>query len=98
MKLHPREGMSMYPHLMPGASVLIDRHYNSLKPYCRGESNIYAVAHNGHCAVRYVEVAANHLILRPHNQDCAVEIVLLPKNKHAFDHIVGRVCRVGLEI
>ncbi len=34
-----REGMSMYPRLLPGATVLIDRHYNSLKPYRKGESN-----------------------------------------------------------
>ncbi len=38
-----REGMSMYPRLLPGATVLIDRHYNSLKPYRKGESNMYAV-------------------------------------------------------
>ena len=42
-----REGMSMYPRLLPGATVLIDRHYNSLKPYRKGESNMYAVARNG---------------------------------------------------
>ena len=52
-----REGMSMYPRLLPGATVLIDRHYNSLKPYRKGESNMYAVAKNGACTVKYVEVA-----------------------------------------
>lgn len=31
--------MSMYPRLLPGgATVLVDRHYNSLKPYREGES------------------------------------------------------------
>jgi hypothetical protein len=97
IKLHPRERLSMYPRLLPGATLLIDRYYNSLKPYRKGESNIYAVAHNGHCKVRYVELDSKHLILRPQNQDCAVELVPLLKNKHAFDHIVGRVCYVGLE-
>jgi hypothetical protein len=52
-----REGMSMYSRLLPGASVLIDRHYNSLKPYRKGESNMYAVARHGDCTVKYVEVA-----------------------------------------
>ena len=31
LRADPREGMSMYPRLLPGASVLIDRHYNSLR-------------------------------------------------------------------
>ena len=39
-----REGMSMYPRLLPGAIVLIDRHYNSLKPYRKGESNLLSPA------------------------------------------------------
>ncbi len=42
-----REGMSMYPRLLPGATILLDRHYNSLKPYRKGESNMYAVARAG---------------------------------------------------
>jgi hypothetical protein len=42
-----REGMSMYPRLLPGATVLVDRHYNSLKPYREGEFNMYAVAKDG---------------------------------------------------
>jgi hypothetical protein len=41
LRLDGREGMSMYPRLLPGAHVLIDRHYNALKPYRRGESNGY---------------------------------------------------------
>src|SRR5579863_5390430 len=43
LKVESREGMSMYPRLLPGATVLVDRHYNSLKPYRKGESNMYAV-------------------------------------------------------
>ncbi len=36
-----REGMSMFPRLLPGASVLLDRHYNSLRPYRKHDSNMY---------------------------------------------------------
>src|SRR3954447_16414281 len=35
VRLEGREGMSMYPRLLPGAAVLLDRHYNSLNPYRR---------------------------------------------------------------
>src|ERR1700724_3942136 len=67
IKVDGREGMSMYPRLLPGATLLLDRHYNSLKPYRKGEFNMYAILKNDTCTVRYVEVAGNHLILRPHN-------------------------------
>jgi hypothetical protein len=92
-----REAMSMYPRLMPGATLLLDRHYNSLKPYRKGEFNMYAVLKNDTCAVRYVEVAGNHLILRPHNQSFPIEVVTMEEGKSAADYVVGRVCYVGLE-
>src|ERR671924_1546030 len=43
IKVDAREGMSMYPRLLPGATALIDRHYNSLKPYHKNAPNMYAV-------------------------------------------------------
>jgi hypothetical protein len=92
-----REGMSMYPRLLPGATVLIDRHYNSLKPYRKGESNMYAVAQNGQSTVKYVEQAGNHLVLRPHNQAYPVEVMAMEEGKTAADYLVGRICYVGIE-
>jgi hypothetical protein len=92
-----REGMSMYPRILPGASILIDRHYNSLKPYRKGESNMYAVAHAGGCTFKYVEVAGNHLVLRPHNQAYPVEVMPMEPGKKVHDYLVGRVCYVGIE-
>jgi hypothetical protein len=97
IKVDAREAMSMYPRLMPGATLLIDRHYNSLKPYRKGEFNMYAVLKNDTCAVRYVEVAGNHLILRPHNQAAPIEGIVMEAGKTAADYLVGRVCYVGLE-
>jgi hypothetical protein len=92
-----REGMSMYPRLLPGATVLIDRHYNSLKPYRKGESNMYAVAKNGACTVKYVEVAGNHLVLRPHNSAYPVEVMPMAAGKKVHDYLIGRICYVGIE-
>jgi len=94
--LDAREAMTMYPRLMPGATLLLDRHYNALKPYRKGEFNMYAVLKSDTCAVRYIEVAGNHLVLRPHNQS-SIEVVAMEGNKRAADYIVGRVCQVGLE-
>jgi hypothetical protein len=97
IKIDAREGMSMYPRLLPGATVLIDRHYNSLKPYRKGESNMYAVNKNGACTVKYVEVAGDQLVLRPHNQAYPVDVLGVEKGVKPADYLIGRVCYVGIE-
>jgi hypothetical protein len=97
IKADAREAITMYPRLTPGAMLLIDRHYNALKPYRKGEFNMYAVLKNDTCTVRYVEVAGNHLILRPHNQSSPIEVITMADGKTAADYLVGRVCHVGLE-
>ena len=97
IKADAREGMSMYPRTLPGATVLIDRHYNSLKPYRKGDSSMYAVNKQGRCTVKYVELAGTHLVLRPHNQAYPVEIMPMEEGKKAHDYLVGRVCYVGIE-
>jgi transcriptional regulator with XRE-family HTH domain len=97
IKVDAQEAASMYPRLLPGATVLIDRHYNSLKPYRKGEFNMYAVAKDGDCTVKYVEVAGNHLILRPHNQAYPIEVMTMEDGKSAADYLIGRVCYVGIE-
>jgi hypothetical protein len=97
IKADGREGMSMYPRLLPGATVLIDRHYNSLKSYRKGESNMYAVNQNGSLTIKYVELAGKHLVLRPHNQTYPVEVMAMEDGKKAHDYLVGRVSYVGIE-
>lgn len=91
------EAMSMHPRLEPGAMVLIDRHYNSLEPYRRGELNIYAVHLHDGLRIGYVETAGGNLVLRPHNQSYAVEIVPLAEGHSISDYVIGRVCFVGME-
>lgn len=97
IRVDARDGMSMYPRLLPGATILIDRHYTSLKPYRRAESNMYAVRKDGVCAIRYLEVAADNLLLRPNNPAYPVEILPLKSGTGASDYIVGRVCYAGIE-
>ncbi len=53
----PQGRPSMAPRLVPGSTLLIDRHYNSLRPYRKGELNLYVVLKNDNCTVRYVELA-----------------------------------------
>ena len=96
IKVDAQEAAGMYPRLLPGATVLIDRHYNILQPYRRNEPNIYAVRKNKTCTIRYVERDGDHLVLRPHNQ--ARPIGLLPLGSaDPSQMIVGRVCHVSIE-
>ena len=97
IKVDARDGMSMYPRLLPGATLLIDRHYNSLKPYRRSERNMYAVRTDTGCTVKYVEIAGHNLVLRPHNEAYPVGVTLIGQGKKFSDYIVGRVCHVAIE-
>lgn len=92
-----QEGLSMYPRLSPGAVLLLDRHYNSLTPYRKGESNMYAVRKGGTCTIKYVDTDGNHLILRPHDLTFPTEVITLGSGQKPSDYIVGRLCYVGME-
>jgi len=97
LRVDAHDGMSMFPRLLPGATVLIDRHYNSLKPYRKGDNNMYAVNRNDACTIKYVEAAGRSLVLRPHNQAYPVEVIRMEEGKGVGDYLVGRVCYVGIE-
>jgi hypothetical protein len=87
----------MYPRLMPGSILLIDRHYTSLKPYRKGELNMYAVVKNGTCTVKYVEIGGKHLILRPQNQAYPIDVMAIEEGMTPSDYLVGRICHIGIE-
>jgi SOS-response transcriptional repressor LexA len=97
VRVDGHEGMSMYPRLLPGATVLVDRHYNSLKPYRKGDFNMYAVRKGANCLVKYVEVAGDYLVLRPHNHAYPVEVLPMDDGAKSADYIIGRICYVGIE-
>ena len=88
----------MHPCMPAAAALLLDRHYNSLLPYRKGRNNMYAVRKNGTCAIRYIECSGNHLVLRPHNATCPVEVIPIDARLKPCDYIVGRVCHVGAEM
>jgi transcriptional regulator with XRE-family HTH domain len=96
IKLDSQEAMSMYPRLLPGATVLIDRHYNLLQPYRRTEPNMYAVRKNDTCTIKYVERDGDHLVLRPRNESHPIAVLAL-NGCDASELIVGRVCHVAFE-
>ena len=56
LKADKDSGVAMRPRLAAGATLLIDRHYNSLRSYRRGEPNLYVVKSGEAWLVRYVEL------------------------------------------
>jgi hypothetical protein len=55
IKVDARKANAMAPWICPGAILLIDRHYNSLRSYRRKHSNVYAVYNAGSVLIRYIE-------------------------------------------
>ncbi len=97
IRLTARDAQAMSPRLTAGATLLLDRHYNALKPYRKGEVNLYAVLKNGTCSIRYVELAEDRIILRPHRQSAPIETVPLA-GRSAAHLIVGRVAHISQEV
>ena len=96
--VNPANGLAMQPGIVGGATLLIDRHYNSLRPNRRGSPNIYAVNKDGELLVRYLEMQGSHLLLRPQNRQCPLDAIDISRSKSFADFIVGRVCRVFCEV
>ena len=88
------DAVPMEPLLLPEAIVLIDRHYNSLMPYRPGRPNLYAVRHEAHLTLRYVDSVANRLVLRPLNIAFPVELIEVDPDEAPGELIVGRVALV----
>lgn len=96
----------MAPRIAAGATLLIDRHYNALQPYRRSEANIYAVRTELRrskfarpvCAIRYVTVLGETLILRPHEQQHPLQLISIEEGRSYADYLIGRVCHVAFEV
>jgi hypothetical protein len=98
LQLDAKAAGGMFPNIPAGATLLVDRHYNSLQPYRRFQPNIYAVHAEARCLIGYVSVSGDHLVLRPQNPQHSVELVRIDRGRSYHDYIVGRVCHVGFEV
>lgn len=97
IKADKGSGLAMRPRLTPGAMLLIDRHYNSLRSYRRNEPNMYVVKSGAVWQVRYVELQGSQLTLRPENQECGLGYIQPGKGETFADYVVGRVAHVSME-
>jgi hypothetical protein len=97
VKADPDSARAMAPRLTPGAILLLDRHYNSLRPYHRGMQNLYAVHVGEQCVIRYIAVGSGRVILRPHNEQWPVELVEIGMGRGFPSYLVGRVSHIAME-
>ncbi len=91
------DASAMFPRILTGATLLIDRHYNSLRPYRRGDTNLYAIRKGTSVLVRYVEITGRQLTLRPHANTQPLDFVPIEPHRSYADYLLGRVCHVAIE-
>jgi hypothetical protein len=93
-----QQAAAMAPMIEPEATVVIDRHYNSLAPYRAHQRTLFAVRGGGGLALRFVDFDEGRLILRPLSVDFPVQLVTVGAEETPADYIVGRVCLVLSEL
>lgn len=89
---------AMAPRLNPGCSVLIDRHYNTLVPYRRGEKSMFAVRDGDNTVIRYLDWQHHMLMLDTENKQARAKLIPVPSAAKPEDLIVGRVAFVCMEV
>jgi transcriptional regulator with XRE-family HTH domain len=97
IKLDPRSSREIVPGAI-SATLLIDRHYSSLRPYRRVQPNLYLVKVADGCVAAYISVCENCLVLRRRTPRQEIEIVRIEHGRTYSDYIIGRICHIGLEL
>lgn len=97
IKASTEDGHAMYPRLQPNATLLIDRHYNSLAPYRKNDRTMFAVNKGDTSIIRYVELQGRQLTLRPQNDVVPLDFITIQSSHTVSDYIVGRVCHIAVE-
>jgi transcriptional regulator with XRE-family HTH domain len=94
IRLHAGQSEAMEPVLMPGALVVIDRHYTSLKRDNPERPSLYALHCGRQIMIRYLSYEKDLLILRPYQHAHAVTTIEVRNGQSPSDYILGRVVLV----
>ncbi len=92
------DALAMDPLVLADSVVLLDRHYNSLMPYRPSHPNVYAVRHDAHLRLRYVDFLQNRLVLRPYNIAFPVDLIEIAPGEAPNDLIAGRAVLILNEL
>lgn len=98
--LDERNTAGMCPQLMPGAHVLIDRHYNSPRLNDTVSPELYAVMNGAHGSISRLTLTRGLLILRTNHEvkGPRTRLIAIPPGRRAGDFIVGRVRHIAMEV
>jgi hypothetical protein len=91
VRISSADAMPMDPLVQPDATVLIDRHYNSLLPYRPNRPNLYAVRQDSHLKLCYAGFLSSRLVLRPESNAFPVELIEVDPGDSPNDLLVGRI-------
>jgi hypothetical protein len=94
VRITTAEAWAMEPVLLPGAVVVLDRHYTSFKPYREGMVNLYAARVGTQLLVRYAQYESDRVVLRPHQARLDADVVAIGVGETPNDVLVGRVALV----
>ncbi len=83
------DARAMDPLLLPNSLCVIDRHYASPRAYHANRPTLFAVRSDSHLTLRYAELLAGRLILRPHNTAFQIEAIELDDAPESV--LIGRV-------
>ncbi len=97
VRVGSEESGPMEPLILKEALVILDRHYNSFKPYHEGAANVYGVKVGSRLAFRYAEFTANRLVLRPQGLGYPIDVVTVGMGEMANDSLIGRVALIQNE-
>jgi len=97
VRISAADAAAMDPVVQPQATVLIDRHYNSLRPPGPERVNIYAVRLDSRLVLRYVDFQHSRLVLRPHSVAAPVVLLEIGLDEAPNDLVVGRVTLIQNE-
>jgi transcriptional regulator with XRE-family HTH domain len=98
IRVSAEDAKAMEPVLQADSIALLDRHYTAMTRYHPDRKNIYAVRHQAHLLIRYVEALANQLVLRPLNLNTPADVIDIDFDGRLSDIIVGRVALVVNEM
>jgi transcriptional regulator with XRE-family HTH domain len=94
VRIPSADALPMDPLILPEALTVIDRHYNSIAAYRPNRPTLYAVRNGAHLTLRYVDLVATHLVLRPHNLAFPVDLVEVDPDTSPGELIAGRIALI----
>lgn len=98
LKFDSKRTRGLVPIGAVSATVLVDRHYNSLEPYRRMRPNLYAVNFGDGCAAGYLSLVDQNLVLRTCDPHHELQSVHITAGRSYAQYVIGRVVHIGLEV